>query len=223
MKTACNKDLRRSPNSAKAPVALLLIDVINDLEFAEADDLLKRALPMAHRLEDLNCRAAEKGIPCIYVKDNFGHWKSDFLQTVRHCSRSRGGQIARLLAPSKASYLVLKPKHSGFYATTLDLLLEYLGTKILIITGITADICVLFTANDAYMRDYQLHVPADCVVSNTSRQEDYSLGQMSKCSRPRSSTQPLIDLDTMLMCRGDTRKSTTPGKLLALNGFRQWP
>jgi nicotinamidase-related amidase len=224
MKTARNKNHRRSANSPKAPVALLLIDVINDLEFAAAEALLKRALPMARRLADLKRRASQKEIPCIYVNDNFGQWKSDFRHIVRHCNRSRGGQIARLLAPSKADYFVLKPKHSGFYATTLDLLLEYLGTRILIITGIAADICVLFTANDAYMRDYQLHVPADCVASNTSWQEEYSLGQMRNVLKAQIQDSSAIDLDAMLTHSVDARKSTAPKKLLApSNGTGRWP
>src|SRR5262249_20684930 len=90
----------------------------------------------------------------------------------------RGRPIAELLRPEEEDYFVLKPKHSGFFSTTLDTLLDYLQTKVVILTGIAANICVLFTANDAYMRDLHLVVPADCVVSNTEEENAHALDQM---------------------------------------------
>jgi nicotinamidase-related amidase len=161
-------------------VALLLIDVINDLDFDRPDGLLASALPMARRIATLKREAARRQIPAIYVNDNFGQWKSDFRHTVEHCcaGNSRGREISKALRPKVSDYFVLKPKHSGFYATTLDILLEYLTVDTLIITGIAANICVLFTANDAYMRDYRLYVPADCVASNSAEETEYSLRQM---------------------------------------------
>ena len=62
---------------------------------------------------------------------------------------------------------MLKPKHSGFFSTTLDILLDTSASSTLILTGVAANICVLFTANDAYMRDFHLVVPSDCIASNT--------------------------------------------------------
>jgi nicotinamidase-related amidase len=72
----------------------------------------------------------------------------------------------------------MKPTHSGFFSTTLDTLLKYLEVKIVILTGIASNICVLFTANDAYMRDLRLVVPSDCVAANTEEQNHYALEQM---------------------------------------------
>lgn len=73
---------------------------------------------------------------------------------------------------------MLKPKHSGFFSTTLDVLLDYLSAETLVLTGVAGNICVLFTANDAYMRDYRLIVPADCVASETRRENRQALGIM---------------------------------------------
>jgi len=172
--------LKEESQKYNSSVALLLIDVINDLNFDSADELLVQALPMARKIAALKRKAAQLQIPTIYVNDNFGQWKSDFRHTVEHCcaGNSRGREISRALRPEASDYFVLKPKHSGFYATTLDLLLEYLKTDTLIITGIAANICVLFTANDAYMRDYRLLVPSDCVASNSERDTQHSLRQM---------------------------------------------
>jgi nicotinamidase-related amidase len=166
----------------KADAALLLIDVINDLEFPEGEQLLRFAVPMADQIARLRERAGRAGVPVIYVNDNFGRWRSDFNTQVAHCLEDgvRGKPIAERLRPGEGDYFVLKPKHSGFYSTTLDILLEYLGATTLILTGMAANICVLFTANDAYMRDFHLFVPEDCVASNTEEESRYALEQMRK-------------------------------------------
>ena len=176
---ALNENLHGNvPDTAEA--ALVLIDVINDLEFPEGDQLLRYARPMAERIAALKRRAKGAGIPTIYVNDNFGRWKSDFNTQIDHCLKDgvRGQPLAELLRPDEDDYFVLKPKHSGFFSTTLDILLDYLQVKSLILTGLSANICVLFTANDAYMRDLKLLVPADCVASNTAQLNDYALEQM---------------------------------------------
>ncbi len=178
---AKNEDLHGNAPD-KSRVALLLIDVINDLEFPEGDQALRHALPMARQIAALKARAQKERIPVIYVNDNFGRWRSDFSAQVEHCLKDgvRGQPIVELLRPDRDDYFVLKPKHSAFFSTTLDTLLDYLGVKVIILTGLAANICVLFTANDAYMRDFHLVVPADCVASNTDEENNYALTQMSK-------------------------------------------
>jgi len=178
---SANRDLHGSAPD-KSEIALLLIDVINDLEFPEANAMLADAVAMAENLRRLKQRARRAGVPVIYVNDNFGRWKSDFRRTVKHCSgaRVRGRTVTRLLQPARNDYFVLKPKHSGFFSTTLETLLRYLEVRTLILTGIAGNFCVLFTANDAYMRDYGLIVPRDCTVSNTPPENDAALDLMRK-------------------------------------------
>ena len=191
---ARNEDLHGNAPD-KAEVALLLIDVINDLEFSEGEELLRHTLPMAERLRELKRRARDAGIPVIYVNDNFGRWRSDFNAQVEHCLEDgvRGREIVARLKPEEDDYFVLKPKHSGFFSTTLDILLEYLGVKTVILTGIAANICVLFTANDAYMRDLTLIVPSDCVASNTEEENRNALVQMRKILK--ADIRPATELD----------------------------
>ncbi len=164
------------------PVALLLIDVINDFDFPESGQLLKHARSAARRIVDLSARARHAGVPVIYVNDNFGRWRSDFRSQLSYCSRSssRGHQIAQWLSPQPDDYFVLKPKHSGFFSTTLDVLLRHLSIKKLILTGFAGDICVLYTANDAYMRDYEIVVAEDGVASETAAGNKYALAQMKR-------------------------------------------
>ena len=180
----------------KAAVALLLIDVINDLEFPEGDLLLRHALPMAKAIARLKRRAKAAGVPVVYANDNFGRWQSNFNNQVEHCLQDgvRGQPVVELLKPDEDDYFVLKPKHSGFYSTALDVLLEYLQVESVILTGIAANICVLFTANDAYMRDFHLYVPRDCVASNTVEENRLALEQMEKVLKAEVRASDELDL-----------------------------
>ncbi|HEX5703092.1 MAG TPA: isochorismatase family cysteine hydrolase [Pyrinomonadaceae bacterium] len=198
-----NSDLHgNAPDSAS--VALLLIDVINDLEFEGGEKLLRHALPTARRIADLKQRCGGAGIPAIYVNDNFGKWRSDFKKLVSHCldDNTRGRAIVELLKPAPDDYFVLKPRHSGFYSTTLDLLLKHLGVETVILAGFTADICILFTANDAYMRDYRLVIPADCVASQDETENQRALKFMERVLK--ADISPSAQADLKLISRAAT-------------------
>jgi nicotinamidase-related amidase len=194
----------------QAAAAVLLIDVINDMDFPEGEQLLENALPTAERILGLKRQAKRLSIPVIYVNDNFGRWQSNFNAQVEHCLRrgSRGRPFVEPLVPDDDDYFVLKPKHSGFYSTTLDTLLDYLGVETLVIAGIAANICVLFTANDAYMRDFSLAVPSDCVASNTERENRDALGQMSKVLK--ADTRPWEELDLKALRGNPVEPITRP-------------
>jgi len=195
----------------RAPTALLLVDVINDMDFEGSDALVRQAVPMAHRLAALKRRAVEAGIPAIYINDNFGQWRSDFRRLVEHCTQDDvpGREVARILAPGDDDYFVLKPKHSAFFDTTLDTLLEYLETDTVILTGIAGNICVLFSANDAYMRDLRLYVPSDCTVSNTKDENDYALRQMQTVLKADITQSDALDL--FRLARGEDLACSSSG------------
>ena len=176
-----NDDLHgNAPDDSR--VALVLVDVINDLEFEGADRLLPQALAMADRLAALAARARRARVPVVYVNDNFGRWRSDFRTLLDRCLRGpvRGRSLARRLRPRATDYVVLKTKHSGFYATPLELLLRYLKAETLVLTGLTGDRCVLFTAADAFMRDFELFVPADGTVSIEPEHNAHALTEMAR-------------------------------------------
>jgi nicotinamidase-related amidase len=164
-------------------VALLIIDMINAFDFDGAEGMLPRALAAGRAIAELKRRARRVGVAVVYVNDNFGRWRSDFHQILEHCLESPGREIARLLTPEKEDYFVLKPKHSGFQFTTLDVLLEHLGAEQLILTGVAGNFCVLFTAHDAYMRDYRLVVPGDCVASLKESDDRYALAHMAQVTK----------------------------------------
>ena len=178
------------------PVALLIIDAINDLEFPGGAGMLSRAVRMARDLAALKRRTTALGIPTVYVNDNFGRWRSDFRRIVAHCldENVRGRPVVELLVPDENDYFVLKPKHSGFYNTTLDLLLEYLHVETLILAGMATDVCVLFTAADAYMRDMRVIVARDCVTALTPTAHRSALAQMRAVLKAETVSSRTLDL-----------------------------
>jgi len=200
---AKNRDLHGfAPDHSR--VALLLIDVINDLEFPRGERLLRHALPAARKIAALKERAKKARIPTIYVNDNFCRWQSDFTKQVKHCLEDdvRGAPVARLLAPEEDDYFVLKPKHSGFFSTSLDILLHYLGAETLILCGFAGNLCVLYTANDAYMRDFHLVVPRDCSASEKREANTYALEQMSRFLKADTRRSKELDLKKLQRAPG---------------------
>ena len=149
--------------------------------------------------EALKHRARAAGLPTIYINDNFGKWRSDFRSLVEHCVNDEvpGREVARLLKPDDEDYFVLKPKQSAFFGTTLDTLLRSLGTTTVILTGIAGDNCVLFSANDAYLRDLKLFIPSDCVVSNTEEENRYALKLMQKVVKADIRPSTGLDLEAL--------------------------
>jgi nicotinamidase-related amidase len=200
----------RTQKTIAVPVtgtALLLIDVINDLAFDGSAALVAQAEPMASRLAALKRRASAAGVPTIYINDNFGQWRSDFRQTVAHCTArsSPGRRVSQRLRPTVRDYFVLKPKHSGFFDTTLDTLLESLRVRRVVLTGIAGNICVLFTANDAYMRDLKVFAPADCIVSNTAADNDHALRQIASVLKGNVASSTQLTFRKARRTRKDTR------------------
>ncbi len=149
--------------------AVLLVDVINSFDFPGAEPLVEAAEAAAPKIEEFCARARAAKVPIVFVNDNFGRWRSDFRSTLEACTRpaSLGRNVSRMLSPHEEDYFVLKPMHSGFYSSALEVLLTHLGTKSIVLAGFATDLCILFTAHDAYMRKYELFVPRDLTAANT--------------------------------------------------------
>jgi nicotinamidase-related amidase len=175
--------------------ALLLIDVINGFDFPGCEGLVRAAESAAPRIVALRERCRQAEIPIIYVNDNFGQWRSDFRSTVAACLKpdQPGHRVSKALTPGEQDYFVLKPRHSAFYCTALEVLLQQLDSKRLIVVGFATNICVLYTAADAHMRGFEVVVPSDCTASNTPELTAQALQQMKLVSE--ASVEPSTELD----------------------------
>jgi nicotinamidase-related amidase len=181
---------------APSRAALLVIDMINDMEFEEGRALLPHARAAARSIRALGTAARGAGVPVVYVNDNYGQWHSERSLIVEHCSRegALGRDVVKSLEPEDDDYFVMKPQFSGFYSTNLPALLPRLGAQRLILTGVSADICVLFTAADAHMREYDLWVPADCVASFDPQRTRWALEIMRNSTKAEVRTSEELPL-----------------------------
>jgi nicotinamidase-related amidase len=167
---------------ARTATVLLLVDFLNIMDFPSARSLAPHALRAAARTRALKQRLARSRVRAIYANDNFGQWQSDVDAIVEACVQ-RGGaarQLVELLKPEPDDRFVLKPRHSAFFGTPLQFLLEDLGASRLVIAGLTTDSCVMFTAHDAYLRDYRIWVPSDCVAAARPEFSRTSLSHMHR-------------------------------------------
>lgn len=207
--TPARDRLGHAPDQSET--ALLLIDVINPIEFDGGENLLRHALPMAGALAALKRRTKDAGVPVIYTNDNFGRWRSEFSKVVEYCLQPdvRGRPVVEHLTPEDDDYFVLKPKHSAFFQTNLEILLKYLGVSTLILTGMAGDICVLFSANDAYMRDFRIIIPPDCTASEDAEHNRQVLMLMQRVLKAE------IPPSTEIKFLGTRVEATTDSALLS--------
>lgn len=185
--------------------ALLIIDMINGLDFPGADRLAPPALAAAERIDELRRDARNSGVPIIFVNDNYEQWHADHRQLVERC-RNRGDDARKLierLHPGDGDLFIIKPQFSGFYATNLPVLLPRLGVSRLVLTGVATDICVLFTAADAHMRDYDLWVPCNAVASSADEHGRWALETMQKSMNARTDSTEDYSLKAWLAERFD--------------------
>jgi nicotinamidase-related amidase len=157
--------------------AVLVVDMISDFKFEDGAAVVRAARPAARSIATLRGRADAKAVPVLFVNDNLGRWRSDFRHMLSRCRAQgcRGAPIIDTLQPTASDYFVLKPTHAGFYGTPLDHLLEELEAETLVLTGISAHQCILFTANEAFLRGFKLVIPRDCIAAKSPRQKRFAL------------------------------------------------
>jgi nicotinamidase-related amidase len=189
------------PESKSPPskAALLLIDVINHFEFPDGEQILRQAMAIAPHIARLKTRAREAGIPTIYVNDNFGHWRSEASKLVEYCTRegAPSRKFVEQLRPDPEDYFVLKPMHSAFYQTPLELLLRKLGATTLILCGLATNSCVVCTAHDARMRNFRLFVPSDCAAARTKREHAQAIAHIASMTDADISPSPSLKLKVL--------------------------
>ena len=180
-------------------VVLLLVDLINDLDFAENEHLVEVVPGLAKRISQLKLRCARAGIPAIYVNDNKGRWRSDLQNVVNSAKRGTrsGRDLVRQISPRKNDYVVLKPKHSIFLGTPLDLILQSIGAHTAIMAGLTTNACILISAAEIYMRGFRLIVPQDCVEALSPRLQKEALKMLSENFGAETTTSTKLNLTSL--------------------------
>lgn len=192
-------------DSGSNEAALLIIDMINRFDFQGADALKPKASHIANAIARLRGEMEKAGCPVVYVNDNFGEWHSEKSRLIERAVDA-GNKAIEVILPKGQDYFIIKPQFSGFYATNLQVLLPKLGVRRLILTGIATDVCVLFTAADAHMRDYSLWVPQDCVAAVDGQRSRWALEIMRESMNAETQSTDTLDLSEWLGSGGDARK-----------------
>lgn len=155
--------------------AILFIDIINQFNFNGAHKLLNHTKEILPNLLNLKQFAKKHDLPIIYINDHYGLWQADYNKIIDHCQNKYNTEIINALKPDKEDFFLIKPMHSAFFQTPLKSLLTELDRSHLIIAGIAGDICILFTAKDAYMDQYTMHIPKNCLASEEKSGNNYAL------------------------------------------------
>ncbi|MGW8491369.1 isochorismatase family cysteine hydrolase [Streptomyces sp. NPDC055886] len=144
--------------------ALILIDMINTYEHADAELLIpsvREALPPMVRLLE---RARAQRVPVIYVNDNFGEWRSHHGEIVEAALAGPQRDLVRPVQPDEESLFVVKARHSIFYETPLSYLLSQIDVERVVLCGQVTEQCILYSALDAHIRHVQVTIPKDAVA-----------------------------------------------------------
>ena len=176
------------------PIALLLVDVLTTFDFPDGDAILHNALKIRDALVRLKARARALAIPVLYINDNFGDWRSEKEVLIGRCLEGKGKEFVRPLLPDSEDYFVLKPMHSAFYMTPLEVLLQNLEVKTLILTGLTSSSCISVTAHDANMLGFNLYIPPDCSTSRNNAEHVHALQLLEAMAGARLTLSPSLRL-----------------------------
>jgi nicotinamidase-related amidase len=180
------------------PVALLLIDVLTTFQFPDGEAVLQGALAMRDALVKLKARTRKARIPALYVNDNFGDWRSEKEVLMGRCLEGRGREFIQPLMPDSEDYFVLKPLHSAFYMTPLEVLLRHLQVDRLILTGLTSNSCITATAHDANMRGFDIYIPPDCSCARNANEHAQALAQLEAMAGANLTRSPSIKLPNLI-------------------------
>jgi nicotinamidase-related amidase len=205
--TGEDDDAGRITTCAPGGVGLLIIDMINDLGFEGGEKICEKAEDAGEVVLRLRSDADRLGTPVVYVNDNYGQWHSEKSKIVSACMAgdNPGRRLVERLKPRDSDYFVIKPQFSGFYSTNLPVLLPKLGVSRVVITGIAADICVLFTAADAHMRAYDIWTPRDAVVSEDDRRRDWAIDIMANSMGAETRAASELSLEEWLSAGGNAQ------------------
>ncbi|MBN6890024.1 nicotinamidase-related amidase [Cytobacillus horneckiae] len=161
-------------------IAFIIIDMINDFQFKHGEVLAQKALQITGPINQIKEQFKKHHLPIIYVNDHYQLWQANLNKIIDYCHNPISQPVIDAIRPSPDDYFLIKPKHSAFYGTALNTLLHQLQVQTLVISGIAGNICVLFSANDAYMRDYKLHIPGNCTASNNDHDNNNALKMMEE-------------------------------------------
>ncbi|MBM7440236.1 cysteine hydrolase family protein [Streptomyces sp. HB132] len=144
--------------------ALIVIDMLNTYGHPDAEHLIPSVREALPHIVGLIGRARDRGVPVIYVNDNFGQWRSHHGEIIETTLAGPHRRLVEPVLPDADSLFVIKARHSIFYETPLSYLLSQLDVNRVVLCGQVTEQCVLYSALDAHIRHLDVTVPDDAVA-----------------------------------------------------------
>jgi nicotinamidase-related amidase len=167
----------------KAPSALVVVDMINPYDFPDAGAVARHAPEAVANIARLLERSRSEGVPVIYVNDNYGDWNSSSEELLAEAMQGAHPELVEPLAPRTGEAFVIKARHSIFYSTPLEYLLATQGIGRVVLTGQVTEQCILYSALDAYVRNFRLAVVRDAVAHIDDELAEAALRMMERNMR----------------------------------------
>jgi nicotinamidase-related amidase len=164
----------------KAPSALVVVDMINPYDFPDADAVAEHAPEAVENIARLLERSRDEGVRVIYVNDNYGDWNSSSEELLAEAMKGAHPELVEPLAPREGEAFVIKARHSIFYSTPLEYLLATQGIGRVVLTGQVTEQCILYSALDAYVRNFRLAVVRDAVAHIDDELAEAALRMMER-------------------------------------------
>ncbi|WP_197380112.1 cysteine hydrolase family protein [Mycolicibacterium mengxianglii] len=166
--------------------AVLVIDMLNAYRHPDAENLIPNVEPIVDPLATLISEARRRDdVDLIYVNDNYGDFTADHSDIVNTALHGERPDLVKPIVPADDSKMLMKVRHSAFYATPLGYLLTQLGTSTVILAGQVTEQCILYSALDAYVRHFDVVIPKDCVAHIDANLGKASLELMERNMRAR--------------------------------------
>ncbi|MDX6625477.1 MAG: hypothetical protein QOE56_466 [Solirubrobacterales bacterium] len=168
-------------NSQQNGTALVVVDMLNPYDHPEAAQLAEHVAEALPGIEMLLDRAKEEEVPIVYVNDNYGDWNSSAEELAEKAKQGAHPELVEPVLPGSDRHsFVIKARHSIFYGTPLEYLLEQMEVGRLVLCGQVTEQCILYSALDAYVRHFELAIPTDAVAAIYDHLAEAALEMMER-------------------------------------------
>ncbi|SDR95897.1 cysteine hydrolase family protein [Microlunatus soli] len=160
--------------------ALLVIDMLNRYEHEDAGSLAESVAGVVPNIRRLVDAAATQDALVVYVNDNHDDWAAGRDELIRWALDGEQPELVEPIAPASDVPLLLKARHSAFYATQLEYLLRSRAVERIVLTGQVTEQCILYSTLDAHIRHFDVAVPRDAVAHIHPELGDAALTMMER-------------------------------------------
>ena len=174
--------------------AVLVVDMLNAYDHEDADRLAESVRTAVPRITALIERARADDVPVIWVNDNYGDWNTSAAELSQNALDGRHPDLVEPLLPGDDDPFVLKTRHSVFFSTALEYLLESSDVGRIVLTGQVTEQCILYSAVDGYVGHFEVAVARDGVAHIYEHLAEASFEMMERNMHAEVAAAGEIDL-----------------------------